>query len=115
MLQFTDRHQQWLDSDLIPRLLEMSEFRIFLCNLVHYSKSRLHTNFEVRRRQRRREMIKNVFKMESGQSTLRNIFSQKIFIESCVAFKITYSHENLCKNIHRVALESELKILPKNL
>ena len=89
--------------------------KFFLCNLVHYSKSRLHTNFEVRRRQRRREMIKNVFKMESGQSTLRNIFSQKIFIESCVAFKITYSHENLCKNIHQVALESELKILPKNL
>ena len=60
-------------------------------------------------------MIKNVFKMESGQSTLKNNFSQKIFIASCESFKITYFHENSCKNIHRVALESELKILPKNL
>ena len=73
--------------------------KFFLCNLVHYSKSSPHTNFEVRSRERRREMIRNVFKMESGQSTLKNNFSQKIFTASCEAFKITYSHENSCKNI----------------
>ena len=50
------------------------------------------------------EMIKNVFKMESGQSTLKNNFSQKIFVASCEAFKTAYSHENSCENIHRVAV-----------
>ena len=37
--------------------------KFFLCNLVHYSKSSLHTNFEVRRRQRRREIIETNFKI----------------------------------------------------
>ena len=58
---------------------------------------------------------KNVLKMVSGQSTLKNEFFPKIFFSSYGAFKTTCSYFFLGRNIHWVALESVLKIFTKNL
>ena len=87
----------------------------FFDKLVQHQNWSLHTNFEVRRRQRRRETSKNVLKMVSGQSTLKNEFFPKIFFSSYGAFKTTCSYFFLGRNIHWVALESVLKIFTKNL
>jgi len=93
--------QQWLDSDLIPRLLKNFEnWKNFMVILLSVKNGAYRRFFGALACSRAQISFCEILKLESGQTTLKNHFFQKIFQRSIPRSEVHTLLQFSRKNIH---------------
>ena len=87
---FESPTKEWLDSDLIPRLLEIFEklktFMIILLNVTNDTYSRILSAWAC---SRAGILQFEIWKLQTGATTLKNDFFQKVLLSSYRTLKVT--------------------------